>query len=116
MSVVVMKFTSKGEGSEGIEERMHIVWDTMVASGQISVTDYVRFTSAEWLAFTNGKVEVTIAGGRIVWEKNELKVNLGSRKYIEMPPFSYLFDGVQKVDASYTSSIRARVKRFEARE
>ncbi|XP_042973178.1 dihydropyrimidinase-like [Carya illinoinensis] len=29
-------------GVNGIEERMHLVWDTMVESGQISVTDYVR--------------------------------------------------------------------------
>ncbi|EXB80476.1 hypothetical protein L484_004383 [Morus notabilis] len=35
-------------GVNGIEERMHLVWDTMVESGQISVTDYVRVTSAEW--------------------------------------------------------------------
>ncbi|VFR02954.1 unnamed protein product [Cuscuta campestris] len=34
-------------GVNGIEERMHLVWDAMVASGQISVTDYVRFTSTE---------------------------------------------------------------------
>ncbi|KAL3533330.1 hypothetical protein ACH5RR_006851, partial [Cinchona calisaya] len=150
-------------GVNGIEERMHIVWDTMVASGQISVTDYVRFTSAECARIFNiypkkgailpgsdadviilnpnssfkissnshhsrsdtnvyegrrgkGKVEVTIAGGRIVWKNNELKVNLGSGKYIEMPPFSYLFDGVHKADASYISSLRAPVKRFEATE
>uniref|UniRef100_A0A803Q0C4 Integrase catalytic domain-containing protein n=1 Tax=Cannabis sativa TaxID=3483 RepID=A0A803Q0C4_CANSA len=30
-----------------VVERMHIVWDTMVESGQISVTDYVRVTSTE---------------------------------------------------------------------
>ncbi|XP_021804080.1 dihydropyrimidinase-like, partial [Prunus avium] len=34
-------------GVNGIEERMHLVWDTMVESGQISVTDYVRVTSTE---------------------------------------------------------------------
>ncbi|KAB1206260.1 hypothetical protein CJ030_MR7G014405 [Morella rubra] len=34
--------------TEGIEERMHLVWDIMVGSGQISVIDYVRITSTEW--------------------------------------------------------------------
>lgn len=60
---------------------------------------------------TQGKVEVTIAAGRIVWENEELKVVRGSGKYIEMPPFSYLFDGIEKSDANYLSSLRAPVKR-----
>lgn len=60
---------------------------------------------------SQGKVEVTIAGGRIVWENEELKVVPGSGKYIEMPPFSYLFDGIEKSDANYLSSLRAPVKR-----
>ena len=34
-------------GVNGIEERMHLVWDTMVESGQILVTDYVWITSTE---------------------------------------------------------------------
>eukprot|EP00262_Sarcandra_glabra_P006587 TRINITY_DN1892_c0_g1_i10.p1 TRINITY_DN1892_c0_g1~~TRINITY_DN1892_c0_g1_i10.p1 ORF type:complete len:487 (-),score=81.64 TRINITY_DN1892_c0_g1_i10:134-1594(-) len=34
-------------GVNGIEERMHLIWDTMVESGKISVTDYVRITSTE---------------------------------------------------------------------
>ncbi|XWS28360.1 hypothetical protein CRYUN_Cryun25bG0061600 [Craigia yunnanensis] len=121
----------------GIEGRMHLVWDTMVESGQISVTDYVRITSTECARIFNiyprkgaivagsdadiiifnpnssfeisasshhsrtntnaydgskgkGKVEVTIVGGRVVWQDDELKVVPGSGKYIEMPPFSYL--------------------------
>ncbi|CAL5348888.1 unnamed protein product [Camellia sinensis] len=128
----------------GIEERMHLVRDTMVESGQISITDYVRITSTEWIfniyprkgailvgsdadiiifnpnsSFeisatshhsrldTNvfegrrgkGKVEVKIAGGRIVWENGQLKVALGDGKYVEMQPFSYLFGGIDKADA-----------------
>ncbi|XP_062082269.1 dihydropyrimidinase isoform X1 [Humulus lupulus] len=145
-------------GVNGIEERMHIVWDTMVESGQISVTDYVRVTSTECARIFNiyprkgailagsdadiiifnpnssleisakshhsrsdtniyegrrvkGKVEVTIAGGRIVWQNDELKVVPGSGKYIEMPPFGYLFKGMDKAEASYLSSLRAPVKR-----
>nr|XP_027068657.1 dihydropyrimidinase-like isoform X2 [Coffea arabica] len=147
-------------GVNGIEERMHLVWDTMVASGKISVTDYVRITSTECARIFNiypkkgailpgsdadiiilnpnssfqissnshhsrsdtnvyegwigkGKVEITIAGGRIVWENNELKVKRGSGKYIKMPPFSYVFDGIEKADASYISSLGAPVNRFK---
>ncbi|XP_059665414.1 dihydropyrimidinase [Cornus florida] len=148
-------------GVNGIEERMHLVWDTMVESGQISVTDYVRLTSTESARVFNiyprkgailvgsdadiiilnpnssfdisvsshhsrsdtnvfegrkgkGKVEVTIAGGRIVWKNGELKVAPGSGKYIEMPPFSYLFNGIDKADANYLSSLQAPVKRSSA--
>ncbi|XVE78996.1 hypothetical protein DITRI_Ditri14bG0022700 [Diplodiscus trichospermus] len=148
-------------GVNGIEERMHLVWDTMVVSGQISVTDYVRITSTESARIFNiyprkgailagsdadiiifnpnssfeisvsshhsrsdtnvydgrkgkGKVEVTIVGGRVVWQNDELKVVPGSGKYIEMPPFSYLFNGIDKADAKYLSSLQAPVKRFSA--
>ncbi|KAL6341870.1 hypothetical protein AAG906_038115 [Vitis piasezkii] len=148
-------------GVNGIEERMHLVWDTMVESGQISVTDYVRITSTECARIFNmyprkgailagsdadiiilnpnssfqitarshhsrsdtnvfegrkgkGKVEVTIAGGKIVWENDELKAVPGSGKYIEMQPFSYLFNGIDKVDAKYLSSLQAPVQRSKA--
>ncbi|KAI3450046.1 hypothetical protein Pfo_006711 [Paulownia fortunei] len=145
-------------GVNGLEERMHLVWDTMVVSGQISVTDFVRVTSTECAKIFNiyprkgailvgsdadiiilnpnssfeissnthhsrsdtnvyegrtgkGKVEVTISGGKVVWENDELKAVPGSGKFIEMPPFSYLFDGIEKVDADYLSSLRAPVIR-----
>ncbi|XP_013606352.1 PREDICTED: dihydropyrimidinase [Brassica oleracea var. oleracea] len=148
-------------GVNGLEERMHLTWDTMVGSGQISATDFVRITSTECAKIFNiyprkgailpgsdadiiilnpnssyeitskshhsrsdtnvyegrrgqGKVEVTIAGGRIVWENDELKVVPGSGKYVEMPPFSYLFDGIEKSDANYLSSLRAPVKRVRS--
>ncbi|KAH7560768.1 hypothetical protein JRO89_XS10G0095900 [Xanthoceras sorbifolium] len=148
-------------GVNGIEERMHLVWDTMVESGKISATDYVRLTSTECARIFNiyprkgailagsdadiiilnpnssfeittrshhsrvdtnvyegmkgkGKVEVTIAGGKIVWENDELKVVPGSGKYIEMPPFSDLFDGIEKADAKYLSSLQAPVKRLKS--
>ncbi|CAB4309133.1 unnamed protein product [Prunus armeniaca] len=148
-------------GVNGIEERMHLVWDTMVESGQISVTDYVRVTSTECARIFNiyprkgairagsdadiiilnpnssfeisakshhsrsdtnvfegwrgkGKVEVTISGGRVVWLNDELKVFPGSGKYVEMRPFSYLFNGIDKADAKYLSSLKAPVKRFRA--
>lgn len=145
-------------GVNGIEERMHIIWDTMVESGQISITDYVRLTSTECARIFNiyprkgailigsdadiiilnpnatfeigasshhsrsdtnvyegwkgkGKVEVTISRGRVVWENGELKVAPGTGKYVEMPPFGYLFDGIGKADQKYLSSLRAPVKR-----
>ncbi|KAI3844248.1 hypothetical protein MKX03_032319 [Papaver bracteatum] len=146
-------------GVNGIEERMHVVWDLMVESGQISVTDYVRITSTECARIFNiyprkgailagsdadiiilnpnssveisakshhsrtdtnvyeglkmkGKVEVTIAGGRVVWENDELKVIPGSGRYIKMSPFNYLFSGISKADAAYLSSLKAPVRRF----
>ncbi|XP_043692473.1 dihydropyrimidinase isoform X1 [Telopea speciosissima] len=148
-------------GVNGIEERMHLVWETMVESGQISVTDYVRITSTECARIFNiyprkgailagsdadiiilnpnssfeitaathhsrsdtnvyegrkgkGKVEVTIAGGKVVWEGGALKVQPGWGKYIEMAPFSYLFNGIERADATYLSSLNAPVRRFKA--
>ncbi|KAJ9537495.1 hypothetical protein OSB04_030228 [Centaurea solstitialis] len=58
-----------------------------------------------------GKVEVTIAGGRIVWENDELNVVPGSGRYISMPPFNYLYHGIDKADANYLTSLKAPVKR-----
>ncbi|XP_042470760.1 dihydropyrimidinase-like isoform X1 [Zingiber officinale] len=148
-------------GVNGIEERMHLVWDRMVESGQMSITDFVRVTSTECAKIFNiyprkgavlegsdadvivlnpnatytisaashhsktdtnvyegmigkGKVEVTISQGRVVWEDDELKVTPGSGRYIKMPPFGYLFDGIQKVDASYLASLNAPVQRSKA--
>ncbi|KAM7523253.1 hypothetical protein LguiA_013155 [Lonicera macranthoides] len=54
-----------------------------------------------------GRVEITIAGGRVAWENGELKVVPSSGKYIEMRSFSYLFDGFDKADANYLSSLQA---------
>ncbi|GMN23618.1 hypothetical protein TIFTF001_043702 [Ficus carica] len=158
-SLGIDDFRKIPNGVNGIEERMHLVWDTMVESGQISVTDYVRITSTECARIFNiypkkgailagsdadiiilnpnssfeisakshhsrsdtnvyegrrgkGKVEVTIAGGRIVWQNDELNVIPGSGKYIELPPFNYLFNGIDKADANYLASLRAPVKRY----
>ncbi|XP_010904686.2 dihydropyrimidinase isoform X2 [Elaeis guineensis] len=148
-------------GVNGIEERMHLVWDTMVESGKISVTDYVRITSTECARIFNiyprkgailegsdadiiilnpnatfkitaashhsrsdtnvfegmtgkGKVEVTISGGRVVWENNKLNIMPGSGRYIRMPPYGYLFDGIDKADAAYLASLHAPVHRTKA--
>ncbi|PKI57778.1 hypothetical protein CRG98_021845 [Punica granatum] len=162
-SLGIDDFRKIPNGVNGIEERMHLVWDTMVESGQISVSDYVRITSTESARIFNiyprkgailagsdadiiilnpnssfeiststhhsrtdtnvfegrrgkGKVEVTIAGGRIVWVNNELTVTPGSGKYVKMPPFSYLFEGIDKTDAIYLSSLRAPAKRYRSTE
>ncbi|KAK2640928.1 hypothetical protein Ddye_022691 [Dipteronia dyeriana] len=160
-SLGIDDFRKIPNGVNGIEERMHLVWHTMVESGKISPADYVRLTSTECARIFNiyprkgailagsdadiiilnpnssfeittsshhsrvdtnvyegmkgkGKVEVTIAGGRIVWENDQLQVVPGTGKYIEMPPFSYLFDGIDKADAKYLSSLHAPVKRFNS--
>lgn len=145
-------------GVNGIEERMHLIWDTMVETGQISVTDYVRITSTECARIFNiyprkgailegsdadliilnpnasfkitatshnsrsdtnvyegrtgkGKVEVTVSAGRIVWQGGKLNVAPGSGRYIKMPPYGYLFDGIDKANAEYLTSLRAPVQR-----
>lgn len=61
-----------------------------------------------------GKVEVTISRGRVVWEDDTLKVTPGSGRYIKMQPFSYLFDGIDKADAAYLASLSAPVQRSRA--
>lgn len=63
---------------------------------------------------SQGKVEVTIAGGRVVWENDELKAVPGSGKFIEMRPFNYLFHGLDKADAKYLSSLQAPVKHLKS--
>lgn len=57
---------------------------------------------------------MTIAGGRVVWANDELNIVPGSGKYIEMTPFNYLFDGIEKADENYLSSFQAPVKRFKS--
>ncbi|KAL8238641.1 hypothetical protein R6Q59_015208 [Mikania micrantha] len=160
-SIGIDDFRKIPNGVNGLEERMHLVWDTMVESGQLSVTDFVRVTSTECAKLFNiyprkgairagsdadiiifnpnstfhisakshhsksdtnvyegrsgkGKVEVTIAGGKIVWENEELKVVPGSGKYISMPPFNYLYHGIDKADENYFASFKAPVNRIKS--
>ncbi|PKA46332.1 dihydropyrimidinase [Apostasia shenzhenica] len=160
-SMGINDFRKIPNGVNGMEERMHLIWDAMVESGKISETDYVRITSTECAKIFNiyprkgailegsdadiivlnpnasfrisavshhsgidtnvyegrtgkGKVEVTISGGRVVWEEGILKVSSGSGRYIKMPPFSYLFDGIEKADARYLASLHAPVRRSTA--
>ncbi|KAL3683562.1 hypothetical protein R1sor_001584 [Riccia sorocarpa] len=134
-------------GLNGIEERMHLVWDLMVNSGKISVKDYVRITSTACAQIYNiypqkgavlpgsdadiiilnpnrtttisakthhttidtnvyegwtikGNIEVTISQGKVVWDNGQLNVEKGAGRYIPMPPFGPLFDGLEKLDAA----------------
>lgn len=145
-------------GVNGMEERMHLIWDAIVESGQMSATDYVRVTSTECAKIFNiyprkgaimqgsdadviilnpnasfrittsshhsrsdtnvyegrtgkGKVEVTISRGRVVWRDGNLNVVPGYGRYIAMPPFGPLFDGIDKADAEYLASLHAPVQR-----
>lgn len=83
-------------------------------SGLFPMVYFMSNFSEFCVMFSQGKVEVTISRGRVVWENGQLNVAPGSGKYIEMPPFGYLFDGIDKVDSNYLSSLRAPVKRSKA--
>lgn len=145
-------------GVNGIEERMHIVWDIMVNSGKITPMDYVRITSTACAQIfniyprkgavmpgsdadiilmnpnatsiisakthhsridtnvyegwtTRGKIEVTISRGRVVWEKGMLNIKQGSGRYIPLPPFGHLFDGLDRLDSAYLSSFKSSYQR-----
>ncbi|CAM8975581.1 unnamed protein product [Rhodiola kirilowii] len=144
-------FRKLPSGVNGIEERMHVLWDIMVNSGQIGVMDYVRMTSTECAKIFNiyprkgaimpgsdadviilnpdaefhisakthhsksdvnifegmngkGKVEVTIARGKVVWENDKLSVTPGSGQYVEMPTRGYMYEGLDKQDDAFKVS------------
>ncbi|OAE23835.1 hypothetical protein AXG93_369s1290 [Marchantia polymorpha subsp. ruderalis] len=145
-------------GVNGIEERMHIVWDLMVNSGRVSVMDYVRITSTACAQIFNiypqkgailpgsdadiiimnpkgntrisaethhstidtniyegwsmkGNIETTISQGKVVWDKGHLNVERGVGRYIPLPPFGPLFDGLDKLDSAQLKAFRAPVQR-----
>ncbi|KAL9677896.1 hypothetical protein QQ045_015733 [Rhodiola kirilowii] len=144
-------FRKLPSGLNGIEERMHVMWDTMVNSGQIGAKDYVRLTSTECARIFNiyprkgaimpgsdadviilnpdaefhisakthhsksdvnifegmsgkGKVEVTIARGKVVWMNDILSVIPGSGQHIKMPTYGYMYEGIDKEDAAFKAS------------
>lgn len=145
-------------GVNGIEERMHVLWNLMVNSGKITPMDYVRITSTACAQIFNiypqkgaiipgadadiivlnpnatftissqthhskidtniyegwtmkGKIETTISRGRVVWENGELNVEPGSGRYVHLPPYSYLFNGLDKIDAAYHSSLKSPLQK-----
>lgn len=91
----------------------------MIASHVLTAALEINIRNAEYLLTchhihmenTQGKVEVTISQGRVVWENEQLTVEQGSGRYIPMKPFGYLFDGLDKVDATYMASMQAPVNR-----
>jgi dihydropyrimidinase len=59
-------------------------------------------------------VEITTSRGQVVWEDGVLNIAPGSGRYVMMPPFGYVFDGIEKSDAAYRASLRAPVQRGKA--
>lgn len=59
-------------------------------------------------------VEITISRGQVVWEDGVLNIAPGSGRYVMMPPFGYVFDGIEKSDAAYRASLQAPVQRGKA--
>ena len=74
-----------------------VVWDPK-ASRTISAKTHhqkVDFNIFEGMTVT-GINTVTIAAGKVVWEKGELKVEKGAGRYIDRPCFPPVFEAVQK--------------------
>eukprot|EP00850_Spirogloea_muscicola_P021393 SM000247S08282 [mRNA] locus=s247:137920:140950:+ [translate_table: standard] len=143
-------------GVNGISERMIITWDAMVNSGLVTLSDFVRMTSAACAQIFNiypqkgliapgsdadiiildpnktttmwdvtlhsqmdtniyagwsmkGNIEVTVSQGKVVWEKGQLSVTEGAGRYIPMPTFGHLYDGLDKLDAELLELYRTPV-------
>ena len=47
------------------------------------------------------QVVMTISQGKIVWDGSKLHVQPGAGRFIELPTFGRLFEGLDKMDASY---------------
>jgi dihydropyrimidinase len=67
-----------------------------------------------YVLFVQGMVELTISRGRVVWEDGVLNVTPSSGRYVRLPPFGHVFDGIEKLDAAYRASLRAPVQRGKA--
>ncbi|KAG2426922.1 hypothetical protein HXX76_012708 [Chlamydomonas incerta] len=129
-------------GVNGIQERMHVVWQEMVVSGLATPSEYVRMTSTAAAQIFNiyprkgrlaagsdadviildprvkhtlgvgashsprmdtnvyegkeiqGRVVTTISRGRLVWHEGVLDVAEGSGRYVPLPAFGPLFEGM----------------------
>jgi dihydropyrimidinase len=142
-------FTKIPNGLPVVEHRMITVYDRMVSTGIISLSDYVRITSTEAAQIFNiypmkgviaegsdadiiilnpnatttisakthhhnvdyslyegqvfnGKIEITISAGRVVWENDRLHVKRGSGRFIHTPPFGKMFHGLYNETMHYT--------------
>ena len=47
------------------------------------------------------QVDTTISQGRVVWENGALKVRPGAGRFIALPTGGPLFDGLDRLDASF---------------
>ena len=89
-------YPRKGAVSVGADADL-VVWDPK-ASRTISAKTHhqkVDFNIFEGMTVT-GINTVTIAAGKVVWEKGELKVEKGAGKYIDRPCYPPVFDAVKK--------------------
>jgi dihydropyrimidinase len=89
-------YPRKGSVSVGADADL-VVWDPK-ASRTISAKTHhqkVDFNIFEGMTVT-GVPTTTIAAGKIVYEKGELKVEKGAGKYVNRPCFPAVFDAVKK--------------------
>eukprot|EP00850_Spirogloea_muscicola_P012179 SM000078S22038 [mRNA] locus=s78:161994:165564:+ [translate_table: standard] len=123
-------------GVNGIAERMIITWDAMVifniypqkgliapgSDADIIILDPNKTTTMWGVTLhsqmdTNiyagwsmkGNIEVTVSQGKVVWEKGQLSVTEGAGRYIPMPTFGHLYDGLDKLDAELLELYRTPV-------
>lgn len=47
------------------------------------------------------QVVMTISQGRVVWDGQNLNVKEGAGRFIKLPTFGHLYNGLSAVDASY---------------
>jgi dihydropyrimidinase len=89
-------YPRKGSVSVGADADL-VVWDPK-ASRTISAKTHhqkVDFNIFEGMTVT-GINTVTIAAGKVVYEKGELKVEQGAGRYVNRPCYPAVFDAVKK--------------------
>src|SRR5215475_5998516 len=89
-------YPRKGSISVGADADI-VVWDpkatrTISAKTHHQKVDYNIFEGLT----VQGVNTVTIAAGKVVWEKGELKVEKGAGRYVDRPCYPAVFDAVKK--------------------